>query len=74
MAERVEFHGGPKHGKTADIPFDTSTSMEVEALFDVNGQRLRRRGVYTRVHDIQGRPTKDFEFAGYITTYLPLET
>lgn len=73
MAEQVELHGGPRHGQISTLPFDHSTKIEFEALFRVDGQPLRRRGVYTRVHDVSGKTLPDFEFSGYTTAYMPME-
>ena len=74
MAEKVELHGGPRHGDTQEIPFDGSTSIEIVATFTVQGKTCTRRGRYTRVFDIANHPQKDFEWVGYTTAYIPSET
>jgi len=74
MAQKVELHGGPRHGQTVDLPYDDAKTMEMDALFNVDGQHLRRRCKYTRVHDVSGKPEPHFEWIGYITAFLPLET
>lgn len=74
MAETVELHGGPRHGQTQSLPFSKATKIEIEVLFRVDGKHLRRIGCYTRVHDIAGKPEGHFEWAGYRTAYMPVET
>ena len=73
MAEVVELHGGPVHGTLRTLPFSAAKALEVESLIRIENETYRRRGRYTRVHDIQGRPKSEFEWSGYVTNLLPLE-
>lgn len=72
MVERVMLYGGPKHGEEVSLILDSASSIEIEAIFDVNGQRLARKGKYTRVHEISGSPSQTFEWVGYATYFTPL--
>lgn len=65
MIEKIEFHGGPRHGSSLDIPENYGNEIEVSVPAkkgDVIGSRL---GHYTRVHMVGGVRTADFEWAGY---------
>jgi hypothetical protein len=73
VAEQVELHGGPRHGQVSNLPFPSATKMEVEVIFRVDGTHLRRRGFYTRVHDILGKAQPHFEWNGYTTAFMPME-
>lgn len=74
MSESIEMYGGPRHGERRILPMPGSTAIEVEATFSVDGRHFKRRGKYTRVHDVNQKPMPFFEFSGYTTAYLPLET
>jgi hypothetical protein len=73
MAETVELHGGKLHGQTYPTPLEPEDVIEVEVKFLVDGQFLKRIGTYTRVHSIDGRPLKLYEFSGYHTPFLPID-
>ncbi len=72
MAERVELHGGELNGQFRDVPAGSAAALEVEVTFLVDGRYLKRKGVYTRVHQIDGRPEKHFEWIGFVTPYVPV--
>ena len=74
MSETVELFGGPRHGERRILPVTSSTALEVEATFTVDGKLYKRRGRYTRVHDINQKSLPFFEFSGYTTALIPMET
>lgn len=69
--ENVSFYGGPRHGDVRTIPAGKD-DLPMEILLTQEREKGTRSGHYTRVHDNGGRPTSEFEWAGYTTPFVPL--
>lgn len=72
MLERVELHGGELDGQFRDVPAGSEAVLEVEVTFLVEGHYLKRTGIYTRVHTIDNKAEKHFEWSGFTTPFTPV--
>ena len=72
MPENVELHGGPRHGVKYHVPHDSTKTIEMEVTFDVDGVKMSRRCMYTRVYDLAGKAEPNFEWVGYTTKFTPV--
>ncbi len=66
VPQTVTLHGGPRHGEIVAIGDHTKMEIQVAAMESKRGKpSLLRTGLYTRVHDVSGRQTTEFEWVGY---------
>lgn len=71
MNEKISLHGGPRHGQEMVIP-QGHDDLEVEVLLTKAGQpHGTRSGHYTRVHNVSGSPSDEFEWSGFTTPFVP---
>ena len=63
--EKITLHGGPQHGRVHDIPPDYGDELAFEALVIHKGQKGRRPCRYTRVRNVVGGGSHDFEWMGF---------
>lgn len=70
--ETVTLHGGPKHGAVENIPAGYGDTLQIEVLLTMKDIRGKRKGEYTRVHKVDGRPEPHFEWVGYSSPFVAI--
>ncbi len=72
IAETITFYGGPRHGEKMAIPGSDTGDLEVTVALTNDRLKGTRKGHYTRVHNVAGNPSRDFEWAGFTAPFVPL--
>ena len=72
--EQIQLFGGPRHGETMAIPSGHHDNLELTQIVVVNKCKGTRTSQYTRVYTISGAPLHEFEWDGFSSPFVPLET
>lgn len=74
--EQIQLFGGPRHGQSLAIPDGghDDLAVDITVLHRETKAPGTRQGHYTRVHTVNAKPLSEFEWVGYSTPFVPLES